>query len=146
MITEAMSYLDDNWQRLPEEVYLEMGRKLADAQDAVRRGAFTQQCGRRPPSGGVRGVPLDGRPLGGRQAPVASPWAAGRGRARPDCQIVNWRTGIWGNGEATSDATSNHLAPSEAARSWASAGLRRPPRAARLERGARSCRGIRVRH
>ena len=35
MITEAMSYLDDNWQRLPEEVYLEMGRKLADAQDAV---------------------------------------------------------------------------------------------------------------
>ena len=34
-LTEAMSYLDDNRQRINEEVYLEMGRRLADAQDEM---------------------------------------------------------------------------------------------------------------
>jgi len=34
-LTEAMSFLDDNRQRINEEVYLEMGRRLADAQDEM---------------------------------------------------------------------------------------------------------------
>ena len=34
-LTEAMSYLDDNRRRIHEEVYLEMGRRLADAQDEM---------------------------------------------------------------------------------------------------------------
>ena len=34
-LTEVMSYLDDNRQRIHEEVYLEMGRRLAAAQDEM---------------------------------------------------------------------------------------------------------------
>ena len=30
-----MSYLDDNRQRIHEEIYLEMGRRLANAQDEM---------------------------------------------------------------------------------------------------------------
>ena len=34
-LTEAMTYLDDNRGRLHEEVYVEMGRKLADIQNMM---------------------------------------------------------------------------------------------------------------